>query len=56
VLVDGEGNILKLWAGAVSEETLVKALEAALAGKPVPSSLFRNSIKHYPHLSEGYEE
>ncbi len=36
VLIDGDGNILKLWAGAVGEEVLVQALEAALAGKPVP--------------------
>lgn len=36
VLVDGDGEILKLWAGAVSEEVLFYALDAALAGKPVP--------------------
>lgn len=36
VLIDGDGTILKHWAGAVAEETLFAALDAALAGKPVP--------------------
>lgn len=36
VLINGDGKILKLWAGIVSEEVLFYALDAALAGKPVP--------------------
>lgn len=36
VLLDGDGNILKRWAGSVSEQTLIQAFDAALAGNPVP--------------------
>lgn len=35
-LLDAQGNIAKQWIGYVSEDQLVSAMDALLAGQPIP--------------------
>lgn len=36
ILLDAAGNPIKQWAGGASQESLVEALDAVLAGEPIP--------------------
>ena len=36
ILLDADGNMVKQWAGGATQESLVEAFDAVLAGEPIP--------------------